>query len=132
MLSMSIFGSRQPNEWDHQTQQKAKPDWTHFLAPDAASVLRTVLESAYKHRQAYFKAEDIKNAQLWSAITELKREMDEINRKLDRLSPQEKESFRVGLSDGSAAMATIKSALKPAVEDSWEAKDALIESLMKF
>ncbi|MBI4894837.1 MAG: hypothetical protein HY833_03850 [Candidatus Aenigmarchaeota archaeon] len=129
---MGIFGSRQPNEWDQSTQQKAKPDWTHFLAPDAAVILRTVLESAYKHRQAYFKAEDIKNAQLWSAIAELKREMIEMNRKLDRLGPQERESFRLGLSDGSAAMETIKSALKPGVEDSWEAKDALIESLMKF
>ena len=65
---MGIFGDRQPNEWDQHTQEKAKPDWTHFLAPDAAVVLRSVLESAYRHRQAYFKAEDIKNAQLWSAL----------------------------------------------------------------
>lgn len=129
---MGIFGSRQPNEWDQSTQQKEKADWTHFLAPDAAVILRTVLESAYKHRQAYFKAEDIKNAQLWSAITELKREMSEISRRLDSLTPQEKESFRVGMSDGSAAMETIKGALKPTVEDTREAKDALVESLMKF
>jgi len=129
---MGIFGSRQPNEWDQRTQQKEKPDWTHFLAPDAAVILRSVLESAYRHRQAYFKADDIKNAQLWSAITELKREMVEINRKLDRLTPQERESFRLGLSDGSEAMETIKNALKPTVEDTREAKDALIESLMKF
>jgi len=129
---MGIFGSRQPNEWDQHTQQREKPDWTHFLAPDAAVVLRSVLESAYKHRQAYFKADDIKNAQLWSAVLELKKEMTEINRKLDKLSPQERESFRLGLSDGGAAMETIKNALKPSVEDTREAKDALIESLMKF
>ena len=129
---MGIFGSRQPNEWDQSTQQKARPDWTHFLAPDAAVILRTILESAYKHRQAYFKAEDIKNAQLWSAVLELKKEMTEINRKLDSLIPIEKESFRLGMSDGSAAMETIKNALKPRVEDSNEAKDALVESLMKF
>ena len=129
---MGIFGSRQPNEWDQKTQERAKSDWTHFLAPEAASILRTVLESAYKHRQAYFKAEDIKNAQLWSAMLELKKEMAEMNRKIDSLLPSEKESFRLGMSDGSAAMETIKNALKPGVEDSNEAKDALVESLMKF
>lgn len=129
---MPIFGSKKPSEWGQATQSKEAADWTSFLSPDATVLLRSVLEAAYRHRQAYFKADDIKNAQLWSAILEIKKELNEVNRKLDRLSPQERETFRLSLSDGSETMERIKSALRPTAEDTREAKDALIESLMKF
>jgi hypothetical protein len=129
---MSIFGQKKQSEWVQATQSKEGSDWTAFLSPDATILLRSVLEAAYKHRQAYFKADDIKNAQLWSAILEIKREIDEINKRLDKMSPQEKETFRFSLSDGGEAMEKIKSALRPGLEDTREAKDALIESLMKF
>jgi len=129
---MQIFGSKRPSEWGQTTQSKERADWTTFLSPEATVLLRSVLEAAYRHRQAYFKADDIKNAQLWSAILEIKRELNEINRKLDKLSPQERETFRLSLSDGGEAMEKIKSALHPKVEDTREARDALIESLMKF
>jgi predicted RNase H-like nuclease (RuvC/YqgF family) len=128
-----IFPEKKESDWGSETQAKqAKVDWTHFLAPDALGLLRTVLESAYNHRQAYFKSEDIKNAQLWSAILELKREINILNERLDRLTPREKQTLRLEREGPDLAMQKIEDAVKSRVEDTKEATDALIDSLMKF
>lgn len=130
MAFLSSDGGR--SEWQQETQTKEKVDWTHFLAPEATGFLRKVLEAAYKHRQAYFKADDIKNAQLWSAMLEMQREVDELKARLEKMTPREQSTFRLGLGGDNTVLNRIKAAAKPAVEDTREATNALIESLMRF
>ncbi len=126
------IGESKPSEWSQVTQNPEKTDWTHFLSAEAAGFLRSVLEAAYKHREAYFKADDIKNAQLWSALLEMKREINELNAKIEKLTPKTTPSFRLGTADDSVVLNKIKAVMQPTVEDSKEATDALVESLMKF
>lgn len=129
----SLVEPKASGEWAHETSSAAQQsDWTRLLAPDAVALLRSVLESAYGHRQAYFKAGDVKNAQLWSAVLELKREINEVNERLDRLSPRERKSVGLAREGPDLAMQRIQDAVRPAPEDSKEATDALIDSLMKF
>ena len=131
---MGIFGlgDKKPSEWSQATQTQEKTDWTHFLSPEATGLLRNVLEAAYKHREAYFKADDIKNAQVWSALIELTREINELSEKIDRLTPKTTTPFKLGTADDSVVLNKIKAVMQPTVEDTKEATDALVNSLMKF
>lgn len=130
---MGFLTSDKPkSDWEQQTQTKEKVDWTHFLTPEATGLLRSVLEAAYRHRQAYFKADDVKNAQLWSAMMEMQREINELKARIDKMTPREQQSFRLGIGGDGTVLEKIKSVAKPTVEDTKEATNALIESLMRF
>lgn len=135
-MHMGIFGigeKKQFDEWEQVTHTPETRDWTHFLSQDAASVLRSVLEAAYNHRGAYFKAQDIKNAQLWSALIELQKQITELNEKIERMKPSvTHHAFKLGTAEDSVILNKIKAMMQPTVEDSKEAKDALVNSLMKF
>lgn len=48
-----------------------KKDWKEFLPLDDEEKLNQILKDIAKHRGAYQNAEEIKVAQLWSAILEL-------------------------------------------------------------
>lgn len=127
------FGEKKPSsEWHQTTQTPEKTDWTHFLSAEASGILRSVLEAAYKHREAYFKADDIKNAQIWSALIEQQRQINELREQVARLTPKEVHTFRLGTADDSKVLDKIKSVMQPSVEDTKEATDALVNSLMKF
>lgn len=126
------IGDSKTSEWHQITRTPEKTDWTHMLAPDATALLRSVLESAYKHREAYFKADDIKNAQIWSAFIEMQRQINELKDKVDKLTPREVHTFRLGTADDSVVLNKIKAVMQPTVEDSKEATNALVDSLMKF
>jgi len=126
------IGDRKTNEWNEVTKTQEKTDWTHFLSAEAANLLRSVLEAAYKHREAYFKADDIKNAQLWSALIEQQREIAELRAKIESMTPKTTSTMKLGTADDSVVLNKIKAVMQPTVEDSKEATDALVDSLMKF
>lgn len=130
---MALFGlgGKNVSEWSQVTQTPQKADWTHFLSSEAVGILRSVLEAAYRHRQAYFKADDIKNAQLWSALIEIQRQINEINAKMANL-PRETASFRLGTPRSGTVLEKIRAVMQPSVEDTKEATNALVNSLMKF
>lgn len=123
---------QKPSEWSQVTQTKEKVDWTHSLSGDAMGLLRSILEAAYKHREAYFKADDIKNAQLWSALIEQQRQINELNEKIAKMTPKTQETFKIGTADDSVVLNKIRAVMQPSIEDSKEATDALVNSLMKF
>lgn len=135
-MDMGLFGLGEPkkmDEWQQVTHTPERTDWTHFLSPEASSLLRSMLEAAYNHRDAYFRADDIKNAQLWSAIIELKRQINDLNEKIENMRPKETHrEFKLGTAQDSVVLNKIRAMMQPTVEDSKEAKDALVNSLMKF
>lgn len=118
--------------WHQETQQKEKLDWTHFLSADSVGLLRSVLLRAYKHREAYFRADDIKSAQIWSAMLEMQRQIDDLNAKIDRLTPKDRETMRLHLPEESPLMKKLQELTAPKAQNEKEATNALINSLMKF
>lgn len=64
---------------------KATKNWKEFLAIDDEEVLNELLKKAAKHRGAYKNADDVKVAQLWCAVLELKKENTNLNKRLKRI-----------------------------------------------
>jgi leucyl aminopeptidase (aminopeptidase T) len=132
LLDLIKIKQRETSEWDEATHEK-QVDWTHFLAPEALATLRKVLESAYNHREAYFRATDIKNAQLWSALLEMQKQIDELNEKVRKLTPQETvRKFQYGTPQESVVLDRIRQIMQKGPEDSKAARNALIDSLLRF
>lgn len=112
---------------------RKKADWKENLDDESKHVLFGVLESTKKHRYAYHSADDTKIAQLWTALVEMRKELNKTNELLGNL----KEPWMAIVSVGEAKkMETIKSLveeiIKPVDETTQEAAKKLVESLMKF
>ena len=60
-------------------------DWKTLLGKEDEEKLNELVRSAAKHREAYSKAENIKIAQLWCVLLEMKKEQDELEARLMRL-----------------------------------------------
>lgn len=64
---------------------KTTEDWKQFLAAEDEAKLNDILKKVQKHRSAYRQAPDIKTAQLWAALLELRKENHALLRKLQRM-----------------------------------------------
>lgn len=110
-----------------------KEDWKELLSEDAKQALSSIFESAKKHKGAYLNAEDVKIAQLWCAILELKKDADEIKRILGKLEEPFKAIVSVGEAEKKRTIErVIAEIIKPTDEATQEATRKLVESLMKF
>ena len=112
--------------------EKAK-DWKQFLSEDAKEKLAELLEAARKHRVAYMQAEDVKVAQLWCALVELKKQFEEMTEIMKRLEEPFKAIVAIGEAEKRKAIEKlITEIVKPEEEAEKEATQKLVESLMKF
>lgn len=62
-----------------------KTEWKTLLGSEDEERLNELIRSTAKHREAYSKAENIKIAQLWCALLELKKQQEELEARLSRL-----------------------------------------------
>ncbi len=53
---------------------KVSDDWKQLLSPEDEAKLNEILKRVAKYRGAYKNSHDIKNAQLWAAVLELRKE----------------------------------------------------------
>ncbi|MBI4170793.1 MAG: hypothetical protein HY514_03800 [Candidatus Aenigmarchaeota archaeon] len=60
-------------------------DWKQHLGPDDEAKLNDILRKVQRHRSAYRQAPDIKTAQLWAALLEMKKENAALLRKIQRM-----------------------------------------------
>ena len=60
-------------------------DWKTLLGKEDEEKLNELIKSAAKHREAYSKAENIKMAQLWCALLEMRKQQEELELRLARL-----------------------------------------------
>jgi hypothetical protein len=110
-----------------------KEDWKNYLSNSAKQILFKILESTRKHRAAYAQADDVKVAQLWSALIELKKEIDEINAKLGKIEAPFRAIVEIGEEEKRKTIERVVSEIiKPTDEETQKATKALVESLMKF
>ncbi len=108
-------------------------DWKDLLAPEAQRIISELFERAKRHKGAYMQAEDVKVAQLWCALIELKKEFDEISKNLKKLEEPFKAIVEIGEAEKKKTIEKLMVELvKPETEEEKEATKRLVESLMKF
>lgn len=108
-------------------------DWKENLNEDAKQILAEILENIKKHRGAYSAAEDVKIAQLWTAIIEIKKELERTNEMLSRVEGPFRAIIAVGEKEKEKTIERmISEIIKPTDEETQEATKKLVESLMKF
>ncbi len=106
-----------------------KKDWKECLDPESKELLKKLLESADKHRCAWLRADDVKVAQLWSALIELKKEID----RMQILVQPWKSIIELGeLEKKKTIERIVTDILQPKDKEQKEIVDKLVESLMKF
>ena len=110
-----------------------KTDWTECLRKEDKDVLKEILSLAGKHRCAYIQADDVRIAQLWCALIELKRIIDEQQRVIRKLSEPFKRIVEVGEAEKRKAIRKLVSSIvQPKSEEEKESVEKLVETLMKF
>ncbi len=108
-------------------------DWKESLSPDAQRLLVGMFESAKKYKGAYLQADDVKVAQLWCALVELKEEMAGIREQVDKVSAPFRAIVTVGEAEKRRVIHKLVSdVIRPTEEGTSEATRRLVESLMKF
>ena len=108
-------------------------DWKAFLSEDAKKILAELLERTKKHRPAYMQAEDVKVAQLWSALVELAKEIRDFKEVIERIQEPFKAIVAIGEAEKRKAIERlIVEIVKPEEEAEKEATQKLVDSLMKF
>lgn len=110
-----------------------KDDWKENLSEDGKKTLTELIESTKKHRVAYNSASDAQVAQLWTALVELKKGLDETNSLLKKVQEPFKAIVAVGEEEKKKTIEKlISDIVKPSDEQTQEATKKLVESLMKF
>jgi hypothetical protein len=108
-------------------------DWKNWLSEEDKEVLARLLNSVKKHRCAYSKADDVKVAQLWTALIEIQKDMNKIKEMLGKVEAPFKAIVQIGEEEKRKAIEKIVSEIiRPSDEETQKATKALVESLMKF
>jgi len=103
------------------------------LRDEDRKILAELLDAAKKHKPAFLQADDVKVAQLWCALIELKKEIYKLNELLGRLEEPFKAIVEVGnVEKRKAIERIIREMVKPTRPEEEEATRKLVDSLMKF
>ena len=108
-------------------------DWKDLLSPEAQQLLAEMFDSAKRHKGAYMQSDDVKVAQLWCALVEIKKELDDVKCQLEKVSAPFEAIVTIGDAEKKRAIQRlISDIIKPTEEEAGEATKRLVESLMKF
>ena len=114
-------------------ENKEKEDWKEFLVQEAKQTLSNLIDAAKKHRGAYSHADDVKIAQLWSALIEMKNELDQVKETIGKLEEPWRSIVEVGnIEKKKVVEKLIDELVKPVDEEGKEATKKLVDSLMRF
>lgn len=64
---------------------KIVDDWKQMLPPEDEARMNTLIRDVAKHRPAYRSSKDVKTAQLWCALLEMRKENQVLLKKVKRL-----------------------------------------------
>ncbi|MEM5766135.1 MAG: hypothetical protein QW423_00635 [Candidatus Aenigmatarchaeota archaeon] len=107
-------------------------DWKDYLNESDKQILAQLLDSTKRQKCAFMQAEDVKVAQLWCALVEMKKQMMELEQLVEKIA----EPFRTIVEMGEVEKRKtidrmIREILRPE-PDQEEATKKLVDSLMKF
>lgn len=107
-------------------------DWKELLDESDQEILAQLLDSTKNHKCAFTHAEDVKVAQLWCALIEMKREMGKLCELVARVEQPFRAIVEIGEVEKKRAIdRMVREILKPEPEHEEQTK-RLVESLMKF
>jgi hypothetical protein len=103
------------------------------LSRDAQQILAELLDRTKDHKGAYMQAEDVKVAQLWTALIEMKKDMACYEELLEKAIGPFRAIVEVGEAEKKKAIERmVRDVVKPSSMEDEEATRKLVESLMKF
>jgi len=107
-------------------------DWKELLAESDKEVLAQLLDSTKDHKCAFMHAEDVKVAQLWCALVEMKKEMARLGEIVTKVEAPFRSIVEMGEVEKRKTIdRLVREVLKPEL-DQEEATRKLVDSLMKF
>ena len=107
-------------------------DWKECLSPEDQVILAEMFETTKKNKCAYMCADDVKVAQLWCAILEMKKEFNKIKEATERTQLPFKAIAEIGeIQKRKTIDQLIREIIKPEPSQE-EVTKKLVESLMKF
>jgi hypothetical protein len=116
-----------------EIDMKGETDWKDSLNSEDQAILSDILCSARKHKCAYMQAEDVKVAQLWCALVEMKKKLDGIQDVQTKIEEPFKAIVEVGEAEKRKAIERIiREMVRPTGDSSEQATSRLVDSLMKF
>ena len=111
---------------------KKECDWKDCLADEDKEVLASVFEAAKRHRCAYCSADDVKVAQVWCALLEMKRELNQLKADSEKIQLPFRAIAEIGeIQKRKTIEQLIRQIIKPDM-DQEDAAQKLVNSLMKF
>ena len=108
-------------------------DWKELMCEDAQVELADLIEKAKKHRCAYMQADDVKVAQVWSALTEVSRQLKSIEGRLTKVESILKNFAEVGeIAKKETLRERMGDIFKPKTSREREQVEKIVDSLMEF
>jgi hypothetical protein len=108
-------------------------DWKDLLPRKDQEMLAELLDSTRDYRAAYMQADDVKVAQLWTALIEFKKECHEIKEMVEKVAMPFKAIVEMGdMEKRKAIERVVRDFLKPTEPEQEEATRKLVDSLMQF
>lgn len=107
-------------------------DWKDCLNESDKEILAQLLDSTKKHKCAFMQAEDVKAAQLWCALIEMRKQMTELEKLIGKVAEPFKAIVEMGeIEKRKTIERMVREILRPEPEQE-EATKKLVESLMRF
>lgn len=107
-------------------------DWKELLADSDKEIIAQLLDSTKKHKCAFMHSEDVKVAQLWCALVEMKREMNQMAEIVSKIEVPFQTVIEMGEIEKRRTIdRLVRDILKPEPEHE-ESTRKLVDSLMKF
>jgi len=108
-------------------------DWKELMCEKAQAELAELIERAKKHRCAYMQADDVKVAQVWAALTEVSRQLKDIECRIARSECINKGFTEIGqIAKKDTLRERVSDIFKPKTSKEREVIDKIVDALMEF
>jgi len=107
-------------------------DWKELLSPEDQDVMADLLDYARRNKGAYMNAEDVKVAQLWCALIEIKKELEQTRMMVRRAEAPFREIVSMADIEKRKSIERMVRDLIKAEPDKEDAVQKLVDSLMRF
>lgn len=107
-------------------------DWKCCLPPEDQEVIAELLEKTKWKKGAFMQADDVKVAQLWCVVVDLKKEINQLRAAVEKTEAPFKDiTSMADIEKRKAVEKLVRDLLKPE-PDQEEATQRLVDSLMEF
>ena len=113
--------------WDDK-----EDDWKELLAPEDQEVISDLLDSSRRHKGAFMNADDVKVAQLWAALIEMKKELEQTKMMVRRAEAPFRDIVSMAEIEKRKAVERLVRDLIKVEPDKEDSIQRLTDSLMRF